>query len=211
MFEGEDVEIRSAKPLADLTVPKGIKSRELIARPILSVSNTNRPMPGVWNVPIHIVIDNMPYRTVWASYDVQVFREMPVLLRDIAQHQQIGAGDLGMQRTAVRAGVNTKPLRGTELLGATAKRPLRRGDPVTVADVVRQPAVSKGEAVNLTIENGLIIVKTHAVALEDGFVNDSIQVQVQGTLKVLSAKVLHRGHLQLALGSKIQSEILQSK
>lgn len=210
VFSGADVEVQPNGTVEDQTVPTGIHGHELVATPTLATSSVNSLRAGVWNVPVQVVIDGMPYRTVWTSFDVNIYRDMPVLVRDIASNQKIGPGDVVIRRTAQPKGMLVEPLNKRRLLGAIAKRFLRKGEPVTDQDVTREAAVEEGETVILQVENNAILVNARVIALKDGYVDDLIPVQVVGTLKELTARVTRKGHLELILDAKGKTPKLQS-
>lgn len=194
VFEGADVEIHLAAELHDETVPVGLQSRALVAEP-----TTTAIKPGTWAVPVKVLIDGMPYRTVWTSFRVDLYGVVPVLNRDVPAGGEIQLSDVVMQRAPIDTAASLRPLDGSKLTGAKARRLLRAGMPVGEADVIRRLAVSRGETVTLVVNNGLVKVCTEVVALRDGYVGDLIPVQTFGRGKELTAKAVHIGQLELNL------------
>lgn len=197
IFEGADVEIHLAAKLQDQTVPQGLKGRELVAEP-----TSQAQKPGSWTVPVKILIDGLPYRTIWASYRVDLFGLMPVLKRDVAAGEELQLADVVMRRAPLNAAASLKPLNGTTLAGSKARRLLRAGEPVGVADVTRRLAVSRGETVILVVNNGMVRVSTEVVALRDGYIGDQVPIQTYGMGKELTAKAVGVGQLELKLAKK---------
>ena len=196
LFSKEDVEITLKAALEDEKVPVGLATRELVAEPSTTASG-----PGTWSVPVKIVIDGMPYRTVWTTFRVDLYRVMPVLRRDIAPRGAIGVGDIVLRRAAVAAASGKTPLRAEELVGATAKRLLKAGQPVSNQDVNRVKAITEGEIVSLVVRNGLVKVSTQALALRDAYLGDVIPVRTNGGAKELLARVVASGRLELRIGT----------
>lgn len=195
LFEGQDVEIGLRAPLDDEPVPAGLQSRELIAEP-----TTTKLTPGVWNVPVRIVIDGVPYRTVWASFQVDLYRVMPVLETDIAPGETIEARDVVLRRAPVDAGQT--PLEKVALIGAEAKRLLVAGRPVAERDVRRELAIKRGETVSLAVRNGLVTIATEVVAMRDAYLGDLVPIQTFGSNRELTAKVVGKNKLELRLDRK---------
>jgi len=202
LFVGEDATIRPVGELNDETVPMGVKGRQLLAEPALASVSRDAQNPGAWSVPVRIIVDGMPYRTVWTSFDVDVYRMMPVLKRDIAKGEKISRGDITLERTAVRSATGISPLAEDKLVGATAKRVLMTGQPVGERDVIRSKAVKRGETIDLLVEKRAIQVTAKVVALADGYIGDTISVQVLSSGKELTATVDRKGHVILSLSAK---------
>lgn len=199
LFVGEDVSVRAAGSLDDEVVPRGFESRELVAEPGLATKTGGSNRTGSWNVPVRILIDGMPYRTVWATFDVELYRMLPVLQRDVAKGDTIRRGDVALARTAIKSEAGFDPLTEAKLVGASAKRLLRKDEPVGARDVERLVAVKKGETIDLEVENGQIHVIAKVVALEDGYVGDVVSVQVAGSGKELTATIDRMRHVRLVL------------
>ncbi|MFT7669347.1 MAG: flagella basal body P-ring formation protein FlgA [Planctomycetota bacterium] len=198
-FAEEDVMIRSVGTLHDEKVPKGMYGRSLYSELGSGASTGTKQNAGNWSVPVQILVDGAPYRTVWTEFEVQIYKVIPVLGRDVAQGQAIGRGDMVMKRTAITAGFNANMLRERDLIGALAKRPLRKDEPIASKDVMRIPAIKKDELATLSVVKGGISVTVQVAALEDGFLDDQISVQVSGSLKELTVTVAARGRLELVL------------
>jgi len=194
LFAGEDVTIRTTMKLHDEVVPKGIEGIKLLAEPRVATLQS-----GPWSVPVQIVVDDVPYRTVWTSFETELYRVMPVLRRDVALGEKIQRGDIIPQRAPVQGVAGWEPLTEEMLVGATARRLLEMGKPVGSRDVARQIAIKKGETVALEVHNGAIVVNTNVLAAQDGYLGDVVLIQVFGSGKELTAKVIGTGRLALTL------------
>jgi|GEM_PF-626976 len=210
VFAQEDATIETVGEVDDQTVPEGSLGRELLAQPDTSASTSESLQPGTWNVPVQILVDGMPYRTVWTSFRVTLHRDLPVLTRDIPRGGSIQPGDLVLERTAIARSGAFQPLGERKLVGAVAKHPLRRGHPVTASDVRRPLAVAEGETAHLVVESGTIHVTARVTALEDGYLDDVISVVVVGTEKELSARITQRGRLLLDLGTPAPANLVSN-
>jgi flagella basal body P-ring formation protein FlgA len=198
-FAGEDVKVRSLGVLDDEIVPRGTTTRELIALPTLASMTGGAGKGRAWTVPVRIVIDGMPYRTVWSTLEVDLFRLLPVLGRDVPKGDTIGPDDVVLKRTEIKSDAGFNPLTKEMLVGASAKRLLRKDEPVGARDVARQVAVKTGETIDLEIASGQVCVKTRVIALGDGYVGDIIPVQVLASGKQLTATVDRLRHVRLIL------------
>ncbi|MCB9916264.1 MAG: flagellar basal body P-ring formation protein FlgA [Planctomycetes bacterium] len=197
---GEDVELKLHRELSEEQVPAGRSTRRLEADPSGAEVRT-----GLVNVPVKILIDGAVYRTVWVGFDVTLFRELPVLKRDVPLGGRIAEGDLVLQRTAIEAAFTGEALSPSKLVGATAKRPLHLGMPVLAHDVKREPAVKRGETVTLEVINGQVLVGTKVVSLMDGYLGDVVAVRTVDTGKELTAVVSQKGRVELRLGVEQQN------
>ena len=201
ILEGEDVEIRLVDPIADESVPHGLKSRRLLVQPSTVTISSSRRATGVWSVPVQIVVDGNPYRTIWTAYEVTLFRTMPVLRRDIQKGEPIFPTDMQMKRAPLGGPSNQKPLEMAELAGALANKPLSMGSVVGRADVTRTKAIKKGEQVSLLVRKGTVVVQTYVTALQDAYIGDHAKVQIVDSTKELSVTVVAMGSVQLDMST----------
>ncbi len=192
---GRDLEVSFRGELASETVPAGHFSRSVVGKPARGVASS-----GKVNVPVEILIDGEKYRTVWVTFDVTLYAELPVLRRAIPLGGRIKTSDVVMRRIEVSAGNTKDILQPSMLVGAIARRALANGQPVSARDVEREVAVKEGETVALEVSNGLVLVNTKVIALSSGFVGEVIPVRTLSTGKELTAIVTEAGHLKLRLG-----------
>ena len=198
LLDGQDVEISSPGELEDEVVPQGRSSvtvRAKVGAAAMSSSRAN----GRWSVPVELVVDGTPYRTVWVPYQVTLYRVVPVLVRDVPRGEQIGPADIVEKRVPVTTDGAEEPLARIELVGATAKRLLSKEQPVLTRDVARVVAVQKGETVNLTIKKGKILVNAQVVSLQNGYLGDVVAIRVLLSDKDLTARVVGKGQVRIEL------------
>jgi len=196
LLAGQDVEITATEDLEDEVVPKGNSSVRVQAKVGEAALSSSRSQ-GRWSVPVEIVIDGMPYRTVWVPYQVKLFRVVPVLVREIQRGDSIGPADIIEKRIAMSTDYQEEPLASIELAGATAKRLLAKDQPVLARDVARVVAVQKGETVHLTIRKGKILVKAQVMALQNGYLGDIVAIRVLRSEKDLTARVVGNGQVRI--------------
>jgi flagella basal body P-ring formation protein FlgA len=194
-FSDSDAEVALHGELGAEIVPAGRSSRRLEAD-LASGSVSS----GTLNVPVAIFVDDVKYRTVWVPFDVTLYRELPVLRRTIPLGGKIEAGDLELRRVAVEASFERELLQPSMLIGASARRALPSGKPVSVRDVVRALAIKAGETITLEVRNGRVVVRTKAIAMTDGFVGDVVALRTLQSGKELTARVTSPGNVKLQLG-----------
>jgi flagellar basal body P-ring formation protein FlgA len=199
MLDGEDMTLRLVHNLDDEIVPQGLSGRRIVIEPSTTTISSSTTATGTWSVPIQILVDGLPYRTVWATYDVTLYRDMPVLRRDIQKGEPILAADMVIRRSPLTAPSNEKPMQVSELHGATANRQLSMNRPVGRRDVTRAKAIKKGETVSLVVKNGTILVKTYGTALTDAYIGDTTKVQISGTTKELAVTVVAMGSVEFEI------------
>jgi flagella basal body P-ring formation protein FlgA len=194
-FSSSDAEVELHGELSAEVVPAGRSTRRLEAD-LANGSLTS----GTLNVPVAIYVDEVKYRTVWIPFDVTIFREVPVLRRTIPLGGTIEAGDLELRRVAIDASFERELLSPSMLIGASARRALASGKPVSVRDVVRALAVKTGETITLKVRNGRVVVRTKVLALSDGFIGDVVALRTLETGKELTARITSPGNVEMNLG-----------
>lgn len=167
---GQRAQLRPTGALADLVVPRGDQPAELRAR--LDAPSLG---PGPRNIPIEVLVDGAPYRTVWSTWDVEVIEERLVLVRPVRRGAQLSVADVELRE--VRAGSASGPaLPAAALEGAVALRDLAAGDSVGARDIERRKLIVRGDIVHLEVKKGAVTARMAVRALEDGRIGDRIRV-----------------------------------
>lgn len=128
-------------------------------------------------------------------------RSVPAPVRDIAAGEAIGtaaltAVEIEAQRAAGLA------VSDAELAGMAARRPLRAGQPIRLADLQRIIAVKRGDVVTLVYEAPGITLTTTARAEAAGAVGDSITLTNSQSKRRVEGHIIAPG--MVAVGPRIQ-------
>jgi len=200
LLGGEDFQLLPSTTLEDELVPAGNQGVQLRAA-ATRAQRAATSLAGRWSMPIEILVDGTPYRTVWVPLEVQLYRVVPVLLRDVPAGGELALEDVQERRILVSGALAAEPLSAIQLEGARARRSLQRGLPVGVADVIRIASVRRGETVSLTVINNRVKIQATATALGDAHIGEFVAVRVNQTNKELTAEVVGKGQLRLQLGA----------
>ncbi len=189
-----EVELRAAP--AAVEVPAGTRPYELRAE--LPPGGVR---PGTLSVPIQVLVDGQPYRTVRTSWSVDVWRDVPVLLRDVPSGERLSADAVAVQRMRLGRDLRGEPLAPSLALGNVATRDLHTGDVLTKRDVRRPSLIRRGDAVYLEVRKGAIVARIEAVAQRDGARGDRIPVVVTSSQKAMAGTVASRDTVVVDLES----------
>lgn len=193
-FAGRDATWRLAEPLTPVLVPRGEQPLRIEAE------LANEPAhAGRWSVPLRLFVDGAPYRTVWASFEVELYERLPVLLADVPAGASL-APDIFTYRRVRLTGPIGPAVTPEMLEGARSARALPAGAVLTERDVRRAHAVKRGATVDLEVRRGSITARVRAVAGADGYLGDRIPVTVQTSGKTLSARVVARDVVRYEMG-----------
>jgi len=170
-FAASDVTYEVQTDARDLEIPAGREGHSL--RTLLE---RGTPQSGLVSVPVEVRIDGELYRTVWTSWKVEAWREVPVLVRDVSVGESLSPALF--RRDRVRVGLTNAGAHLTERAadGAVAVRNLRAGATVASRDVRRPRMVRRGDTIQLQVRKGNITATSMAVASDDGFLGDKIRV-----------------------------------
>lgn len=137
----------------------------------------------------------------WAIYvpvHLHAWAEAVVAAGNLLPNRPLRAGDLTRGRVdlfAATGGVMTDP---EQVEGKILRTGLPMGAPI-LASMLDQPiAVHRGQRVVLTLRDPTMTIKTAALALEDGRIGDSIEVQNAETHRTLRAMVDAQGGVELS-------------
>ncbi|MCA8980865.1 MAG: flagellar basal body P-ring formation protein FlgA [Planctomycetes bacterium] len=194
LLEGEEYRASLRGALKDLQVPLGDKSRRLEVD-----LKSRRREAGAWSVPIRVMIDDVQYSTVWVSMQVDIFRELPVLKRDVRMGEEIGPDDYSIERVLIDTALTKTPVNGAPEYGALAATNLVAGNVLFENDLKYALFVEKDAIAKLNARNGSVEVNVMVIVLEDGRLGDHVRVRSLSGDKEVTARVTGKGSLEFNL------------
>ena len=193
-FAREDATFALREPIRGVSVPAGA------AAPTLKV-RLDGPVPanGLLSVPVQVLVDGTPYRTIWTSWTAERWETLPVLTRPVRIGQTIQPSHLQDRR--VKANRHRgKALPASMLLGAVAARDLLEGVPVTDLDVHRPKVIEVGDDVYLEVRKGAVTARVAATALAPGAIGDRVRVRSTANNQEHTALVVSGDLVRIDLG-----------
>lgn len=191
---GRDVVVVADGAMPDLVVPRCETRLETRAQPNLRGLGT-----GTVTIPVQVWVDGAPYQTVQASFKVDLYENLPVLVTDVRRGEQLDARHVVLQRTKVDGALGGEPLAASAVTGATALHDLARGAVLTTRDVQRAVLVRRGDVVQLQVKKGPIVARVSAIAANDAGLGDKVRVTTTDSKRELSATVIGRGNVEVDL------------
>jgi flagella basal body P-ring formation protein FlgA len=179
--EGSQIEL--ANRMAQIVVPVGV-SLQIGVRDLFYDSR-NRRFTATVEVPA-----NSPSATrIRVAGRVFQTIEIPVLTRQINRGEVIAARDLTwtkVREDSVRRDVATDP---SQIIGMTPRQTVRSGQMVSISDVQKPIAVTRGGMVTMVLKNGAMSLSAQGHAVEQGSVGDVIRVTNSQSNLTVEAKV----------------------
>lgn len=183
------------EPIPTLVVPRSTQAVQLDAQ-----APASDPAAGRWTVPVRVHVDGVLHRTVWTTWQVDLARPLPVLVRDVPAGERIGADAVRIESVRTDSRLNGAPVDATSLVGTVAARPLAAGSVLLERDVRRVLLVRQSELVQLEIQNGAVTARVAAIARQSGHHGSLVRVQVVTTGREVAARVVGEDLVQIALG-----------
>jgi len=194
-FAGRDASFVPSDEVQGVAIPAGSRAPEVRARVQGKPSVT-----GLLAVPVDVLVDGVPYRTVWTSWTTEVWETVPVLDRPVRAGEEIRPDMLARQRVLREASGPVEPLATGQMVGSVARRDLLPGAVLTHLDVHRPTVVEVGSSVFLRVRKGSISATVAAVAMGSGAIGDRIRVRGLDSGLDLNAKIVSRDVVELDLG-----------
>lgn len=194
LLQGVDAHFEPSGSLLDIEVPE---AREAV----VLRSNPRRPraLSGAWNVPVEVLLDGELYRTVWTSWNVELWERRQVLQSAIRKGQTLLPEHFVTRRMRVGSGAERHAVDAGSLGQAVMLRDLPAGAIVSERDVRRVMVMKRGDVVGLEVRRGAVMVRTQAIVQQDGRVGDKIRVRCERTGKEVTAVVVSRELVELRL------------
>ena len=185
-------EITLQHPLADFSVPNGIIDIK-ISIPSAMVNYT-----GVTPVKARISVGGKMYRDVNFVVLVRVFDFVFVANHDLRIENPVTESDFRMEEVAIDGRTEyTKDIQ--EIVGLVPHRFIRAGSPVS-ANYFQQPvAVASGQPVKIIVRYNGIEASAKGIALTRGRIGETIKVKNDASQKIVSAKVIDAGTVEVVM------------
>ncbi|GIW83047.1 MAG: hypothetical protein KatS3mg105_4854 [Gemmatales bacterium] len=156
---------------------------------------------GVVRVDVSVYVDGKPQPPIPVVFNVRLYQRVAVAVARIDPGQRIDANKVYVDRRLTEEGRETLA-DPDAVIGRRAKRTIRPGHVITVADLSAPSddapiAVKRMDLVKAIARVGYLQVSTLATALQDGRVGDIIRVRNNGSKKIVSARVVDRGLVEV--------------
>jgi len=194
IFAEQEIRVSTRGLLKDVQVPLGKNTRRLE----VDIAGRRREA-GAWSIPVRVMVDDVQYSTVWAPMQVEVFRDLPVLKRDVRMGEEFGPADYSIERVLIASGLSSQPVDGAPPFGALAAANLTAGNILFENDIKFARFVEKDGIAKLCCRNGSVEVNVLVVVLEDGHLGDLVRVRPISGDKDVTARVTGKGSVEFNL------------
>jgi flagella basal body P-ring formation protein FlgA len=137
--------------------------------------------------------------TLYVSAHIKVFAEVVIASKPLARGARISRSDIEIARrdiSTLRGGYHTD---SDDILGMVAKRLLRAGSVIGAQHLQAPELVRRGEQVTILARGKDFQIRVQGKALESGTKGDHISVRNQSSKRVIEAKVVATGQVEISL------------
>ncbi len=120
--------------------------------------------------------------------------EVAVLTRDIDRAELLKSSDITVERKP-KAEVTGEAASRDRTIGMQLRRPMRSGNPIRVADIVKPDFVQRDQSVTVIYQVPGIYLTTRGKAIESGAEGDTVSVLNLQTKRTLTGTVTGRGQV----------------
>lgn len=120
--------------------------------------------------------------------------EVAVLTRDIDRLELLKSSDITLERKP-KADVTGEPASRDRTIGMQLRRPMRAGNPIRVADIVKPDFVQRDQNVTIIYQVPGLYLTTRGKAMENGAEGDTVSVINLQTKRTLTGVVTGRGQV----------------
>lgn len=115
--------------------------------------------------------------SLFVTARVQQFVTLVTAARPISRHSRIGSNLLTLREQDIQQLRGDYFTRLQDVAGQTARVPIRNGEVISPRHLEASLAVRRGDAVTLQVRKGGLLIRTKGIALEDGRLNQQIDVR----------------------------------
>ncbi|MER3522594.1 MAG: flagella basal body P-ring formation protein FlgA [Ignavibacteria bacterium] len=165
----------------------------------LHIVDDNVPtLQDVVILPVEIVTNDRVLHTFLVSLRVRTFDPVIVANETIGNRQQAEVIPVTIEQRETTALPADRLTTREQLQGKRTKQIVRRGAVLRQSMFEEMPLVQQGSVVTLVVKTGQVLVRTAAIAREDGTSGALVRVQRLGSNELFSARVVDERTVELA-------------
>lgn len=187
-----DAKIVNARPIPNITAPNGKVSFYIKERDFSQIGR-------FYTIPVSILINNTPKRTVYVNFKIQVFKDVVIAKSSLKKHQTITNDHIKVENREISKIRNKDSITSSpqEVIGLRAAKMIPAGKIINDSMIQQVPLVEKKNQVKVIGKIGNIEATLYGIALEEGYKNEIIKVQNINTQKTFLAKVIEKNHVEV--------------
>lgn len=152
---------------------------------------------GGFSVAIHLVKENGTVLPAWIGGRLVRKRRVPVARRVLSVGETLQATDLNWEWRDTTFATDGAPSSSDEAQGQRLRTGIRAGDILWRGSLEREKAIRRGETVQLRSTEGQWEISLSAVAQQDGYIGDVVQLKNSKTNTPLTGRVVSQGEVRL--------------
>jgi flagella basal body P-ring formation protein FlgA len=153
--------------------------------------------PGLLVLRLKVILNGQEVRTVPVTVRLHIKAQVVIAQRGLERFQIILPGDLATELRDVRQGEEVFFLPEPGKYRVT--RALRQGEVLKRKDLQLVPEVLKGTKVSLTVTSGSLRLSLIGLAMEDGWLGDTIRVKNIDSKQIVMANVTGAGQVEVSV------------
>ena len=214
-LDGKEIELQVARALehknglgdaANLTLTfdrdvQDLKLDTSNSGALTPVASRYDPRSGRFDITLEIANDNIatPTRLRFTGTAIETV-EAAVLARNVERNEVIKSSDILVERRP-RAEVGSDAAGRARAVGMQARRQLRAGQALRVADLAKPDLVQKDQTVTLIYQAAGLYLTIRGKALDNGTDGDSVSVINLQSKRTVSGTVIGRGQVAISVAT----------
>jgi flagellar basal body P-ring formation protein FlgA len=167
---------------------------------MLATSARYEPRNGRFDVTFQIANDNgNPAQLRFTGNAIETV-EVGVLTRGVERSDILKSGDVVVERRP-RAEVGSDAAARERAVGMQMRRPMRAGQPLRVADLVKPDLVQRDQAVSVIFQTAGLYLTTRGKALDNGTEGDVVSVLNIQSKRTVTGTVTGRGQVTIQVAT----------
>ena len=145
------------------------------------------------NISVRISCNGDAPWSIFVPVKIDIFQEVVIATRDMFKGDVLGGADIGIEkRNITTLGFGYTQL-ADELIGNQVTRNIAAGSAISLSQISKPMAISRGDKVILESGRKGLVVATAVIAMGDGHVGDQIQLKNPQSNRIVEAYVVAPG------------------
>jgi flagella basal body P-ring formation protein FlgA len=161
-----------------------------------AISNTQIIPRGNFNISLDLFKDNNFSKKIFVQGNLRILKEVPVVKRSIQYGQRIEKEDISFEKQDITFSRETIPT-AEEILGSEVAGNIPSNQIIWKSSLKRKMAVTRGNPVQVTIQNQEWRIHLTGISQDNGYVGDTVKILNPSTKKLIVGVIKDDGMVEV--------------
>lgn len=161
-----------------------------------AVSNSQIIPKGNFNISLDLYKDNNFLKKIFVQGNLRIIKEVPLVKRNLQYGERIQKEDVSFEKQDITFSRETVPT-AEQIFGSEVAGNLSSNQIIWTRNLKRKMAITRGNPVQVTVQNQEWRIYLTGVAQDSGYVGDTVKILNPATKKVIVGVIKDDGQVEV--------------